>query len=333
MIAGSVLFLLFPLAFAYSILRHRLFDIGFIVRQGLQYALARGVVASTLPAAAAVLLADLLLHRDQTVGAILSARGWPYAVIGVVAFLALRRRETWLEAIDRRFFRERYNAQQILREVAEEIRHAGSLELVGPRVVGRIEAALHPEFAALLVREPPDPDYRSIASAPAGATPPAISADTKTIGLLRLLGKPLHVATADSGWLQQLPDAETDALRRAYIDLLVPISLSAANREALLALGQKRSEEPYGSEDRELLLAIANSLAMLIERPAAAPRGSGSSECPRCGGCYDSGASRCPLDATPLTHSTVPRHLPGRRRRPGGAESAGFRPGEIPGLE
>ncbi len=313
-VAGPVLFLLFPLAFAYAILRHRLFDIGFIVRQGLQYALARRVVLSMLPATVAVFIADLMLNRDQTIGAILAQRGWPYAAIGILALAALRKRRAWIDAIDRRFFRERYNAQQILREVAEEVRQVPSLDVVASRVVGRLEAALHAEFAALLVRDPGEASYRSLASAPPGVAPPVLEADTKLIGLLRLLGKPLQVSTSDSGWLQQLPHAETRFLRSARIDLLVPVSFSTTSREALLALGQKRSEEPYASEDQELLLAIASSLAILLERPAAVPSRSGSAECPQCGGCYESDVDRCPRDATRLTHSAIPRVLANRYR-------------------
>jgi hypothetical protein len=47
-------FLVFPLSIAYSVLRHRLFDVRIIIRQGLQYAMARGVLLSVIP-----LLSDL----------------------------------------------------------------------------------------------------------------------------------------------------------------------------------------------------------------------------------------------------------------------------------
>jgi hypothetical protein len=38
-----------PLALAYAVLRHRVFDLGVILRQGLQYALARRVLVSAVP--------------------------------------------------------------------------------------------------------------------------------------------------------------------------------------------------------------------------------------------------------------------------------------------
>ena len=157
-----------PLAFAYAILRHRAFDVQLIVRQGLQYALARGAVLGLVPALAVLLVSDLAINSQQPLVQILRSRGWVYAGLGGVAVLVYFRRKQWLETLDRRFFRERYDAQRVLREVVREIRQARSFDRVAPRVVARIEAALHPEFAALMVREPRDLSYCRLASAPAG---------------------------------------------------------------------------------------------------------------------------------------------------------------------
>jgi len=109
-----VLFTLFPLSFAYAILRHRVLDVRLLIRQGLQYAFARRILLSVVPALIVVLLVDLLFHGDEPLKAILVARGWIYGALGVLAVVAHRRRQDWLAALDRRFFRERYNAQQLL---------------------------------------------------------------------------------------------------------------------------------------------------------------------------------------------------------------------------
>lgn len=311
----ALLFMAFPLSFAYAILRHRLFDIRVMIRQGAQYALARGVMLSLVPVLAVVLLADLLLHGDQPLIAILGARGWVYGALVGVAALAHTKRRQWLEALDRRFFRDRYDAQRLLREVVEEVRQAGSFERVAPLVVARIEAAFHPEFAALLVREPRETSYRSMAAAPAGQAPPPLPSDSKLMALMRVLGKPLQVSLTESGWLkQQLPHAETDFLRQARVDLLVPIAASPERTEALLALGVKRSEEPYSREDQDLLVAITTSLALLLEKPTVAPGrvSEAFEECPQCGTCYDTGAVRCAQEGASLVPMRLPRLLAGR---------------------
>ncbi len=312
-----LLFPVFPLSFAYAILRHRVFDLGVIVRRGLQYTLARGVLLTTVPVLGLALLIDLLLHGQQPLLEILRARGWIYVALGALAGTAYVKRQSWLEALDRRFFRERYDAQRLLREVVEEVREARSLERVAPHVVARIEAALHPEFAGLLVREPGAPNYRSLAMAPAGYALPVLPAESKLMSLVRLLGKPLEMPQTGSSWLgQQLPHDETEFLRRARIELLVPIATAADRMEAMLVLGVKRSEEPYSREDQDLLVAVASSLALLLEKPSGArvARTDIFEECPQCGACYDSGATRCVQEGARLVPVVLPRLLEGRYR-------------------
>ncbi|MGD0923541.1 MAG: PDZ domain-containing protein [Terriglobia bacterium] len=217
-----VLWLAFPLSFAYAILRHRLFDVGVMIRQGLQYALARGALVSLVPVLGGVMLGDILLHGERPLLEILRVRGWVYVVLGGLAATAYVQRQRWMDVLDRRFFREHYDAQRLLREVVEEVRQAGSFERVAPRVVARIEAALHPEFVALLVCDSPEANYHSLAAAPSGQAPPPLPAGGKLMALVRVLGKPLEISLTESGWLkQQLPHEETDFLRQARIELLV----------------------------------------------------------------------------------------------------------------
>jgi len=309
------LFLPFPLSITYAILHHRLFDIRLMIRQGLQYALARRAVLSLVPGLAVILLADLFLHSDLPLINILRARGWIYGVVGGLALLAYSRRKPWLEALDRRFFREHYDAQRLLREVVEEVREAGSFERVSPRVVARIGAALHPEFVALMVRDPRELSYRVAASAPVGQAPPPLLAESKLISFIRLLGRPLDLSSAESGWLsQQLPHDETDFVRAARMGLLVPIAISTDRREALLVLGIKLSEEPYSQEDQDLVVAIASSMALLLERSATAPPrvNDAFEECPQCGACYDTGSARCAREGASLAPVFLPRSLAGR---------------------
>ncbi len=313
----ALLSLLLPLSFAYAVVKHRVLPIPQLLRQGLQYALARGVLLSLVPALAAVLLVDLLVHGEQPLLGILRARGWIYAVVGALALAAHSRRQRWLESLDRRFFRERYDAQRLLREVAEEVRQAGSFEQVAPRVVARVEAALHPEFAALLVRRPRELSYRTLAAAPDGQAPAPLPAESKLVALLRLLGKPLEVRLTETSWLkQQLPHEETDFLRQSRMEFLLPIATGPQRTEALLVLGPKRSEEPYTPEDRDLLGAIATSLALLLEKPGVAPPppSDGLEECPQCGTCYDTGARRCAREGAVLNLVPLPRLLAARYR-------------------
>ena len=106
----SLVFLAVPASFAYAILRHRLFDLSLIVRQGVRYALARRLFTALIPALGALLLADVLLHRSEPLLTGLQSRWWWYTLVGGALIAAHSRRERWLKSLDRRFFRERYDA-------------------------------------------------------------------------------------------------------------------------------------------------------------------------------------------------------------------------------
>src|SRR5207248_2706308 len=138
--AGALLMLVIPLSFAYGVLRHRLFDVSVIVRQGVRYALARRFVLWLVPGLALALLADVaLLHRQDPVVAVFQTHVWVYVGLGALAIAGHYQRQHWLDAIDRRFFRERYDAQRLLRRVASDLRQAGSLDAVAPLLVGQLE--------------------------------------------------------------------------------------------------------------------------------------------------------------------------------------------------
>jgi eukaryotic-like serine/threonine-protein kinase len=303
-----------PVCMAYAILRHRIFDIRIMIRQGLRYAAARGMLFSLVPIIALVLAGDLLLHRSQPLENILKQRGLLYAMLAGGGFLLHIRRQVWLDALDRRFFRERYNAQRVLRAVVDEVREARSFQKVAPQVVSQVEAALHPEFAAILMRPPGEANYRVLAATE--NPPPPIPADSKLMTLMRVLGKPVEISQSQTDWLwNQLPQQENGFLRQARLECLFPICLVEGQTEALLAIGPKRSEEPYSREDQELLQGITSSLALLLEKsPSLAPVHESFEECLKCGTCYDTGSGSCANENSKLTPVAFPRLLDRRYR-------------------
>jgi len=261
-----------PVCVAFAILRHRLFDIQVMVRQGLQYAAARHLLLAAAPLFAGILALDLVLHGDQPLRQVLADRGWLYLLLGALGLVAHRSRRSWLLALDRRFFRERYDAQAILRGVVEEARREQPVADLAERVVQQIESALHPEVVAILSREATEAQFGVLAQRPASAATPPLHAESKLVAMLRLLQKPLGIPLtgASTDWLRrQLPREETDYLSGSRLEWLFPISLGTGPTEGLLALGPKRSEEPYSEEDQQLLGTIAASLALVLERPPA----------------------------------------------------------------
>ena len=214
----SLVFLAMPASFAYAILRHRLFDVSLIVRQGLRYALARRFVDALIPMLGALLLVDVIMHRDQPLVTMLSRAGGGSRWSGVALLVVRAYREDWLRSVDRRFFRERYDAQRLLRSIAEQITRASNFDAIAPSVMQQIDEALHPEFVSVLRHAPERIDVRD-RSQPASAAeraPAPLPASLAVIGVLSVLRKPLALSLGDTAWVRhQLPIEERALLRRA----------------------------------------------------------------------------------------------------------------------
>jgi len=312
----SLVFLAVPASFAYAILRHRLFDVGLILRQGLQYALARRFVDALIPVLGALLLVDVLVHRAQPLTILLQSRWWWFTVVGAALIVVRARREKWLRSVDRRFFRDRYDAQRLLRSIADQVTRASNFEAVVPSVMQQIDEALHPEFVSVLRHVPADSSFCAV-STPSIRDQPwsTLPASLAVIGVLSVLRKPLALSLGDTAWVRhQLPLDERALLLEYGIELLVPVSGEAPDDPplALLVLGPRRSEEPYSQEDLELLVTIAQAVGALLERSCVDRHA--LAECERCGRCFDSGVEVCGHDGQPLTVLPGSRTLNGRYR-------------------
>ena len=111
-----------------------------------------------------------------------------------------------------------------------------------------------------------------------------------------------------------MPADDICSIQAAAIELIVPVRSEPGDVSALFVLGPKRSEEPYTEDDGELLMAIAESLAVRLPTVEVAAGSSveGFEECPACGGCYESGTGRCRAEGARLVAVTAPRLLAGR---------------------
>ena len=316
-----------PIAVAYAVVKHRIFDTAVVIRLGVQYMLAKRALQALLLLPAIALAATAFAHRDRTLVEIATeSTGYVYWMAAAGVGLRFRRPiRSWL---DQRFFREEFDREQMLVDLVAEISRADSIADVSRRVSDKIEAALHPKTSYLWYRDPAE-------SALSSASHPELSAPSFSPGpwvsWLELhasaLALPPPAAVAMSA----------DELRwfaERQITLIVPIADSHDRLVGALLLGEKRSEEPYSARDRQLLEAVARQTAAAREnlrlrarvREDARIRHDVLSrldatlpdllkECPRCGACYDGAVSHCPDDDQPLTLTLpVARTVDGKYR-------------------
>jgi hypothetical protein len=132
-----------PVGMGVAILKYRLYEIDRIVSRTLAYAIVTGLLVGVY--AALVLLAEQVLSVNSPVAVAAST------LAAAALFNPLRRRVQ--RAVDRRFNRARYDADQIVAAFAARLNDAVDLGLVRDDLAGVVHQALEPACVLVWVRE------------------------------------------------------------------------------------------------------------------------------------------------------------------------------------
>ncbi len=257
-----VLFL-YPLSFAYAVVKHRVMGIPVLLRRSARYVLVqRGfIVLMFLVAASAIALFthvfSRFLHADTNMGMALSA---VFGVVLVWTSSPLVKQGTM--RIDRAFFRSAYDSRTILHDLAEKTRTVGDRNQLAMLIERHVSEALHPKSLACYLESGngngKDKDRLSAISDTLPAPLATLSASAPLFVELASRGKAWE-APFDSG------AEELTALAPLAPECLVPILGRDNNLIGLLVLGQRLSEEPYSGEDKRLLDSVAAQVGIALE--------------------------------------------------------------------
>jgi hypothetical protein len=136
------------LSLAVAILRYRLWDIDLLIRRTLQYSLLSGLLALAYFGGVVVLqgiLGPLTGQADSPLVAVLTT-------LGVAAlFNPLRTRIQ--DFIDRRFYRQKVDAEKALAAFAAAARSETDMAQLSARLTGTIEETLQPERVNLWLKK------------------------------------------------------------------------------------------------------------------------------------------------------------------------------------
>ncbi len=263
--ASFLILLLFPLTLAYVVVVQRAMDVRILIRQGTKYFFAKQSVVII-----SILLVTWMSYNISLFFANPNHRRVVdivhlFAIIGLFfayRFIISKRLQL---AIDQRFFREAYSSEHLLAELSDEARNFTEVEPLLTTITRRIGDTLHIDRIAVFLRAGDTYRLQLATGAPVSVNSFALPATSTTIATLNSGRAPANVYRDDpSSWLVDASEAERTALADLSTELLVPLP-GRTSLAGVMALGPKRSEEPYSRTDRQLLQSIASQTGLALE--------------------------------------------------------------------
>jgi sigma-B regulation protein RsbU (phosphoserine phosphatase) len=294
-----LLWAVFPIAFGYTVLTKKVFDIRFIIRKGLRYILlSRGalVIEGII---VFLIVFQVITHGGENIA------GSPFAVSSLsvgstlaVIFVLGKVNRKLMPVIDRRFFREALDVRKLLMDLNEQLSELREQDKILQLTASTVLKTLHPLRVVFLLKDEKAKDFKCVlvqeyeAKQPPSSDVILIPTEGREKNLIMVgdsssrpeeIGTRLRVTnglSANDPIIRQLeekrsfvtlypeklnPALEEDKrLLDLDCELLIAIQ-GSAGLVGIMALGGKLSEEPYSKEDRDLLTTVARQMGLSLE--------------------------------------------------------------------
>jgi signal transduction histidine kinase/CheY-like chemotaxis protein len=271
--------LLLPISFSYAIVRHQVIPVSLIVRRSVRYLLvARGFVL--IEVLLVILTLYLLLaDRAEFIDRYGARTRLVVEVLATMTLVVLTREihKRIKTVIDKRFFREPYDVQEILTDLGQAFVNEPDSEQLLRLVAMKIQETLHAENVTAWALEPATGEYVrafSIVHNPVSAavsvdevnqTKLALPSDALTIRLLSESKQALQVDFANpQSWVHARLGADNEsgkrsreyqALQSVGAMLMLPVALKDRIKY-VISLGTRLNDLPYSKEDIQMLASI-----------------------------------------------------------------------------
>ena len=271
-VAMIVLLWLFPLSFAYAVVKHQVLEIPVLLRRSARYLLVQrgfAVLLSLLSVGVVWIFAlSLARYLEPLTGAAVPggiALGTAFG--SVLLWIGTRVHKRVGERIDRAFFRSAYDARMILEDLAEKTRTATDRQELAALLDYHLNQALHPTSLAVYLETS---DHQI--SALCGNVPPELRTIPVTPAIMAELvrhDRMYQNSGVPSTWEvsaeRSRGTTEPFLLAALQPDCLVPILGRDSRLVGLLVLGARLSEEPYSSDDKHLFTSVASQAGGALE--------------------------------------------------------------------
>jgi phosphoserine phosphatase RsbU/P len=275
---------LIPLSFAYAIIRHQVIPVSLIIRRSVRYVLvSRGAILLDMIAVSLSVTAVLTYVFNRIKPPVIVI-GLVSAAVGIATWkIASNLHDKYLRPlIDRRFFRQSYNAQYIIAELTGSLRTVTDLPQLLELVATRIQTALQPRNVTIFLHDQMTGSYNSAFSHDYGETNGLAVSRSRNYLLNKAAillqresdnGKPVdfealseHASDNDSSPISPIGpiSEELKILQELKSSLLMPL-FSKEGMLGVISLGPRLGDLPFSGEDKQLLTSVGGPTALAIE--------------------------------------------------------------------
>ncbi len=245
-----------PLSFASALVRYRLMDIELIIRKAMVAAAV--VILLALIYSGTLILVGFVLPDDS------ADRGsfWALFATLIVALVAPALRTSIQNALDRLYYRDRYDYRRALVSFARELNSDLDLQRLAQRLVEHVRETLGVDRMVLFLTSGAADVPRFKAFKADGFDTPfdRVIEPSSTLGSRLALGDTVVLSDVTA---RRIPPHEAAAWREVGLAGFVPC-VSNESTIAVLAFGHRPHGEPLNSEDITLLNGVAAQAATAL---------------------------------------------------------------------
>ncbi len=255
---GTLTSAIFCLLCAISIARYNLLGLP-IVRKGLAYTLVSGLVAGIY--VVVILLISAVFRLTEI------SLGVSVVVVLIIAIILQPVLRWSQKAVDRWFYRERYNQLKALEEFSSRNHFITNIEQESSSLVNLIQMALQSSGVHLLMPRGRRRDFFLVATTDpkTKSSAPRLGANVPIVRWLKneagfLFRKDIEVITR----LQGVTAKDKHTLDELGAEFLVPLE-TANDLVGILLLGPKLSGEEYSQDDNRVLTLVSRQVSVALE--------------------------------------------------------------------
>ena len=243
----------------YALTHHGLMNLRLVLRHGMVYTILSSIIFTVYGAAFGLVL---LFARTLSATAGVIAAVATVIVVSVLVQPVLARLQ---RAIDRIFFRERYDRLVSLLELSETTRDISEFKPLADGLIRVVQRTMQADWVVMVLPDQSGDELVTMADSRPEASEFRLAKDSTIAGWFARNQSPLRRVEIDTDpYLQAMSDVERTALHESGASLMVPM-LAKGALTGIVALGPKVAGEDYSEDDISFLSSVADRSAMVIE--------------------------------------------------------------------